>query len=179
MKDYQLSDEDRRDLADALDQDKELRWLERDRARAQNALLAAEADVDDETLRALQQEFADSRDRLEKAKKEIRDRLMPQFHTRARARARGGNAVVFTPAEELQLTLPERHELMTSTRRNTLAFELKEIAQERLRSHGWKPEETADREQGVTEATSGALPLPSLRQWRVYATVSVAVGATS
>lgn len=176
MKDYELSDEDRRDLADAYDQDKELRWLERDRARAQGALLAVATDVDDETLRVLQQEFSESRDRLEKAKKEIADRLMPQFHARARARINGGNAVVFTPAEERQLTLPERHELITSTRRNTLAFELKAIAQERLKFRGWDPAAAAERAQDDAQATRDALPLPSPRQWRTYATVSAAVG---
>jgi len=179
MKDYQLSDEDRHDLADAYAQDKELRWLERDRARAQSALLAAATDVDDDLLRVLQTEFAESRDRLEHARKEIVERLVPQFHVRARARLRGGNAVVFTPAEELQLTLPERHDLMTGTRRNTLAFELKEIAQGRLRSHGWNPDAAAGRGQSVTEATPDALPLPSPRQWRVYATVTAVVGATA
>jgi hypothetical protein len=176
MTQYQLSDEDHRDLADAFDQDKELRWLERDRSRAQSALLAAAADVDDETLRALQLEFAESRDRLERSKKEIVDRLMPQFHTRARARLRGSNAVVFTPAEESQLTLPERHELMTGTRRNTLAFELKDIAQERLRHHGWNPEHAQGQRQSVAEASPDALPLPSPRQWCVYATVAAIVG---
>lgn len=176
MKEHPLSDEDRRDLTDAFAQDKELRWLERDRARAQSALLAAAADVDDDTLRALQAEFADSRDRLERARKEIVDRLLPQFQVRARARLRGSNAVVFTPAEELQLTLPERHELMTGTRRNTLAFELKEIAQDRLRSHGWDPDRSDERRHGVTDSTPDALPLPSPRQWRVYATVMSVVG---
>lgn len=179
MKEYQLSDEDRRDLADAYDQDKELRWLERDRARAQGALLAAATDVDDETLRALQLEFAESRDRLERARKEILDRLMPQFQTRVRARARGSNAVVFTPAEEGQLTLPERHELMTSTRRNTLAFELKDIAQERLRHHGWDPDASDGRRLAAAEGAPDALPVPSPRQWRVYATVSAAVGSST
>lgn len=177
MKDYQLSDEDRRDLADALDQDKELRWLERDRARAQAALLSVATDVDDETLRALQTEFSESRDRLERSKQEILDRLLPQFQMRARARQRGSNAVVFTPAEELQLTLPERQELMTGTRRNTLAFELKEIAQERLRSRGWDPDAAGERRLGAAEHVAGGAPLPSLRQWRVYATVSAAIGA--
>lgn len=176
MREYQLSDEDRRDLADAYEQDKELRWLERDRARAQAALLSTAADIDDETLRALQQEFADSRDRLEKAKKEILDRLLPQFRARSRARVRGGNTAVFTPSEELQLTLPERHELMTSTRRNTLAFELKEIAQERLRSRGWDPDAAAARAQLSVESTPDCLPIPSPRQWRVYATVAAVVG---
>jgi len=179
MNEYQLSDEDRRDLADAYEQDKELRWLERDRARAQGALLAAATDVDDETLRALQLEFAESRDRLERAKREILERLLPQFQIRLRARARGGNAVVFTPAEELQLTLPERHELMTSTRRNTLAFELKDIAQERLRSHGWEPGAADGRRLAAAESTTDDLPVPSPRQWRVYATVAAAVGASS
>jgi hypothetical protein len=177
-KDYQLTDEDRHDLAIAIAQDKELRWLERDRARAQAALLSAASDVDDETLRVLQTEFAESRDRLEKAKKEIRDRLMPQFQVRARAKARGGNAVVFTPAEERHLTLPERHDLMTGTRRNTLAFELKEIAQERLRSHGWNPDETAEHGHAVTDATPDGLPLPSPRQWRVYTALAAVVGAS-
>ena len=179
MKDYQLSDEDRRDLGHALDQDKELRWLERDRSRAQTALLGAVADVDDETLRALQTEFAQSRDRLEGAKKEIMDRLLPQFQRRARARTRGSNSVVFTPSEEMLLTLPERHDLMTSTRRNTLAFELKERAQERLRQHGWNPERAAERHQHATAAAPDALPLPSPRQWRVYATVEAAVGGAA
>lgn len=175
MRDYDLSDEDRRDLTDAYEQDKELRWLERDRARAQSALLSADVDVDDEVLRALQQEFAESRDRLEQAKREIQERMLPQFRARARARARGGNVVVFTPAEERQLTLPERHELLTGTRRNTLAFELKAIAQERLRLHGWNPEGAAEKAQAI-EGTGSELPPPSPRTWRVYATVVAAVG---
>jgi hypothetical protein len=178
-KDYPLSDDDHRDLVHAYDQDKELRWLERDRARAQGSLLSASADVDDETLRTLQLEFADARDRLERAKKEIRDRLIPQFVRRAKARARGSNSVVFTPAEESQLTLPERHELMTSTMRNTLAFELKERAQERLKQHGWNPEDSDEKRSRISGATPDALPLPSPRQWRVYATVAAAVGASS
>lgn len=179
MHHYSLTDEDRQDLANAYDQDKELRWLERDRSRAQTALLGASADVDDDTLRALQVEFAQSRDRLERAKKEIFDRLLPQFQRRTKARARGGNTVVFTPAEEAQLTLPERHDLMTSTKRNTLAFELKDRAQERLRHHGWNPEVDDERRHRVSGAMPDALPLPSPRQWRVYATVAAAVGASS
>ena len=178
MTDYQLSDDDRRDLADAYDQDKELRWLERDRARAQAALLSAD-DVDDETLRALQLEFAESRDRLERAKKEIADRLRPQFEVRTRARARGSNAVVFTPAEELQLTLPERHELISSTRRNTLAFELKDLAQERLRSRGWNPVTDSDRGLPSDGSAPDIVPIPSPRQWRVYAIVAAVVGTGS
>lgn len=177
MSDYDLSDEDRRDLTDAFDQDKELRWLERDRARAQSALLAAPSEVEDEVLRALQQEFSESRDRLEKAKAEIVDRLLPQFQARARARSRGGNSVVFTPSEERQLTLPERHELLTGTRRNTLAFELKEIAQERLRHHGWDPATRENRAEAFAEVAADTLPPPSPRLWRVYATVSAAVGS--
>jgi hypothetical protein len=176
MKDYQLSEDDRHDLSAAFAQDKELRWLERDRARAQAALLAARADIDDEMLRVLQTEFAESRDRLERAKKEILDRMLPQFQVRWRARIRGANAVVFTPAEESQFTLPERNELMASTRRNTLAFELKERAQERLRSHGWNPDAVEELRSVVTDATPDALPIPSCRQWRVYSAVAAAVG---
>lgn len=178
-KDYELSDDDRRDLADAYDQDKELRWLERDRARAQAQLLGADSEIDDETLRTLQVEFTQCRDRLEKAKKEILERLMPQFAARSRARANGGNAVVFTPSEERTLTLPERHELMTGTRRNTLAFELKAIAQDRLRRHGWNPEAAEERRQADAEVVPDSMPLPSLRQWKVYATVAVALGLES
>lgn len=176
MADYELCDDDRRDLSDAFDQDKELRWLERDRARAQSALLAAPADADDEVLRALQEEFAQSRDRLEKARAEIVDRMMPQLEARARAKARGGTVVVFTPSEERQLTLPERHALLTGTRRNTLAFELKAVAQERLRHHGWDPQANAERAEAFAEVAASSLPAPSPRLWRVYATVSAVLG---
>lgn len=177
MTDYTLAADDHHDLADALGQDKALRWLERDRARAQAALLGASADVDDEVLRALQVEFALSRDRLEQAKREILDRLLPQFERRARARSRGSDVVVFTPAEEMRLTLPERHDLMTSTRRNTLAFELKDLAQERLREHGWIPEDPKERKERASGVTAADLPLPSPRQWLVYAVVAATVGS--
>jgi len=172
MTEYELIEEDRSDLADAFEQDKQLRWLERDRARAQGALLGAAVDVDDETLRTLQLEFAESRERLETAKREILGRLLPQFQIRAKARRHGGNAAVFTPAEEMQLTLPERHELMSGTRRNLYAFELKEIAQDRLRSHGWQQRSSGERR----DPSPDAPPIPSPRQWRVYATVSRALG---
>jgi hypothetical protein len=135
-----LTDEERGDLNDAIDQDKELRWLERDASIAERSLVTAPEGIGGAELRRLHQSHLEAQARLAAAHEAIMNWLRPQFHRRRAARAADADAVVITREEFRMLSVEERDRLEQGGRDATrLAQELKAKARDILSAKGWTP----------------------------------------
>lgn len=170
-----LTPEEQADLQDAIDQDKELRWLERDASLAERGLLDAPQGTRGDELRRLHRSHQDAQQRLSAAHAAILAWLEPQFAKRRQARLGGGEVVVFTREEFRILTIEERSRLDAPGREQTqAAFELKQRARDILAGRGWNP-----RQRGPV--AGGRAPTLRHGAWRVRArleAVFAAAGAT-
>jgi hypothetical protein len=138
--DAPLSDEERLDLQDALEQDKELRWLERDASIAERALVAAPDEVAIEELRRRHRTHVEAQARLAAAHASILAWLRPQFARRRQMRAADQDAVVFTREEFRVLSIEDRDRIEAPGRdQQRLAKELKAKARDVLIGRGWTP----------------------------------------
>jgi hypothetical protein len=156
-----LTPEEQADLQDAIDQDKELRWLERDASLAERALLDAPAGTRGEELRRLHKSHHDAQQRLGAAHAAILAWLEPQFAKRRQARLGGGETVVFTREEFRVLSLDERTRLDQPGRDQVrVSQELKQRTREILAGRGWHPRER-------TIAAGGRAPRLAASAWRV------------
>ncbi|MDX2184733.1 MAG: hypothetical protein SFW08_12200 [Gemmatimonadaceae bacterium] len=157
-----LSPEERDDVMDAVDQDKELRWLERDASLAEHALLHAPDGIRGEDLRRLHRAHSEAQQRLAAAHAAILGWLEPQFARRRNARLTGHDALVLTREEFRILTLEERDQIDRGGRDSLkVALELKAKAREVLAARGWKPRSHPERA-GATRA-----PVLVRSAWRV------------
>lgn len=156
-----LTPEEQADLQDAIDQDKELRWLERDASLAERALLDAPPGTRGDELRRLHKSHHDAQQRLGAAHAAILAWLEPQFAKRRQARLGGGDAVVFTREEFRVLSLDERARLDQPGRdQMRVADELKQRTREILAGRGWHPRERS-------AAAGGRAPKVGASAWRV------------
>jgi len=157
-----LTDEEQADVQDAIDQDKELRWLERDASIAERTLLDTPPGTRDEDLRRLHRAHHDAQQRLAAAHATILAWLEPQFGKRRQARLRGDDVVILT-REEFRVLSKDERELLEQPGRDRLraAQEIKRRARDILTGRGWQPRQRA-------AATVGArLPLLGVGDWRV------------
>lgn len=156
-----LTPEEQADLQDAIDQDKELRWLERDASVAERALLDAPSGTRGDELRRLHRAHHDAQQRLAAAHAAILAWLEPQFAKRRQARLGGGDAVVFTREEFRVLSLEERGRIDQPGRDQLRAAqELKQRTREILSGRGWHPRQR-------TAAAGGRAPVLGTGAWRV------------
>lgn len=156
-----LSTEERDDLQDAIDQDKELRWLEHDASVAEKALLDAPDGLKGEDLRKLHRTHRDAQQRLAAAHAAVMAFLAPQFTKRREARKVGDDVVVFTREEFRALTMEERGRMeMAGRDGQRIAAELKEKSREMLEARGWRP-------RVVKPAKGGKAPTLSRVAWQL------------
>lgn len=135
-----LNPEERSDLQDAIDQDKELRWLEHDASVAERALLDAADGLRGEELRKLHRAHRDAQHRLAAAHAALVAFLAPQFKRRREARRHGDDHVVFTREEFRILSIEERARMDVPGRDGQrVAAELKQHSRDMLEARGWKP----------------------------------------
>lgn len=158
----QFTPEELQDVQDAVDQDKELRWLERDASIAERALLDAPAGTKADRLKTLHRAHLEAQQRLTAAHEAILSWLEPQFAKRRQARLRGDDAVVFTREEFRVLSLTERDRLDQPGRDHLrIAAELKEQARATLEARGWKPAQRAK-----PGGTKGRAPATHHAAWK-------------
>jgi hypothetical protein len=170
-----LSPEELADLQDAIDQDKELRWLERDATLAERALTQAPEGVTGAELKALHHAHVQAQDRLRAAHDAILAWLQPQFDRRRSARLRGADHVVFTREEFRLLSLAERDKLdQPGGDPVRVAAELKAKAREILQARGWKPRQAAT---GPVASIPGGLAHHWAMRDRLVAVFAPFVGA--
>lgn len=156
-----LTPEEQADLQDAIDQDKELRWLERDASLAERALLDAPVGTRGDDLRRLHRAHLDAQQRLGAAHAAVLAWLEPQFGKRRQARLGGGDSIVFTREEFRVLSIEERSRLDQPGRDQVrVAQELKQRTREILSGRGWHPRQR-------TTAAGGRAPLLGVGAWRV------------